>query len=797
MLLLCALIAGSGTVWAEEYETLFSITSGAVVNNTTTYSAYTKTIDNRDFVITFGGNKSSVGTNKNNRSNCTLSSYSKYAVSPVTTSSIASAFACATSISDVSKISYTYNGGSSDTSTNVYLLYSPDNNTFSQISLSSGTQGATISSGTAYTFSAKTGYFALLFESTNSSGNWRIDNVEITFYKTKEIIPIDLTSFAFGTTSDAVQLNKNGSTWEASYTQTVTVVPNDYDGTVAYSIDEDASTIGENTLAEVSTSGVVTIVADANEASTIVVKASGTATSSYNKPADATYTLTVNKAIDGVGTPEFSQEAGSYYYNTKVEITSVNAGAIYYTTNGDIPSKSSTLYNATTGVLITGDMTLKAIGYDGETASDVATIVYTLKAPEAPTFSVTGGEVKAGTTVTLTAGEGGSVVVYTTDGSVPTIDSDIYDGPIAVNTAMTIKAATVDDGDNLSAVATASFTIKQVDEFVKVTDASTLRAGDQLILVYEDGNLALGAINSGGKYYEKADVAIVGGVIEDPTGTAVLTLGGEEGAWTLKSSLSSNYLSLTSSANELKAAETVSGNDTENWTISITDGVAKIINVAYPTDTKGNDRYIQWNTGSPRFACYGGSQKDLTLYRLSKSVTITAAEYATYAGAKALNFNGVGIKVYTATDNKTSVTLNEIASGKVPANTPVVLYKEGADGTAISVPVIASAEAVGDNDLQVSTGTDVANMYVLAMNPTIGFYPWAGDSDLSAGKVYLQGKASYGARAFIGFDDNETTGIIPTAMQPSTEPYYDLQGRRVAQPTKGLYIVNGKKVVIK
>ena len=178
-------------------------------------------------------------------------------------------------------------------------------------------------------------------------------------------------------------------------------------------------------------------------------------------------------------------------------------------------------------------------------------------------------------------------------------------------------------------------------------------------------------------------------------------------------------------------------------------------------------------------------------------ITITNAEYATYCGTRALDFSTTGITAYTATDEETKVTLNEITSGKVPANTPVVLYKEGADGTAISVPVIASAEAVGDNDLQVSTGTDVENMYVLAMNPTIGFYPWAGDSDLSAGKVYLQGKASYGARAFIGFDDNETTGIASTAMQPSTEPYYDLQGRRVAQPTKGLYIVNRRKVVIK
>ena len=54
----------------------------------------------------------------------------------------------------------------------------------------------------------------------------------------------------------------------------------------------------------------------------------------------------------------------------------------------------------------------------------------------------------------------------------------------------------------------------------------------------------------------------------------------------------------------------------------------------------------------------------------------------------------------------------------------------------------------------------------------------------------------------IGFgDDNETTDITMVQgegfMVNGSDNYYDLQGRRVAQPTKGLYIVNGKKVVIK
>ena len=158
----------------------FTIKSGDVVS-AASYAAYTKTVDNRGWVITFGGNNASVGTNSNNRSKCTLSSYSKYAVSPVTASSIASAFASTTEIANVSKIAYTFNAGSNQNNTKVYLLYSTDNNTFSQMNLTSGTQGGTISSGTAFEFEKCTGYFAVLFEATNTSGNWRIDDVQLTF----------------------------------------------------------------------------------------------------------------------------------------------------------------------------------------------------------------------------------------------------------------------------------------------------------------------------------------------------------------------------------------------------------------------------------------------------------------------------------------------------------------------------------------------------------------------------------------------------------------------------------------
>ena len=142
-----------------------------------------------DWIITFGGNNASIGTNSGNRSKCNLGSQTKYAVSPVTTSSVASAFVSLQSLSNINGISYTFNGGSSQTSTKVYAIYSSNNSSFSALTLTASSQGHTISSGTKFEFDTCTGYFGLLFEATNDSGNWRIDNVNLTFYEDSAVAP--------------------------------------------------------------------------------------------------------------------------------------------------------------------------------------------------------------------------------------------------------------------------------------------------------------------------------------------------------------------------------------------------------------------------------------------------------------------------------------------------------------------------------------------------------------------------------------------------------------------------------
>jgi hypothetical protein len=72
---------------------------------------------------------------------------------------------------------------------------------------------------------------------------------------------------------------------------------------------------------------------------------------------------------------------------------------------------------------------------------------------------------------------------------------------------------------------------------------------------------------------------------------------------------------------------------------------------------------------------------------------------------------------------------------------------------------------------------------------------------LSAGKCWIElipTSAAHARRLSI-VHEGETTGIstVKTDADTKDAAVYDLQGRRVMQPTKGLFIVNGKKVVIK
>jgi hypothetical protein len=181
-------------------------------------------------------------------------------------------------------------------------------------------------------------------------------------------------------------------------------------------------------------------------------------------------------------------------------------------------------------------------------------------------------------------------------------------------------------------------------------------------------------------------------------------------------------------------------------------------------------------------------------------VTVTSAGYATLASPYALDFTDKSIKAYIATaTSASSVTLTQV--NKVPANTGVILKKEG--GATVDIPAFdgTGADDVSENLLAVSNGsvTGGAGIYALAnKSHGVGFYLVSDKLTIASGKVYLDLSGSP-VKEFLDFDfggDNETAiESLTPALFEDKGYVYDLSGRRVQKPTKGLYIVNGKKIM--
>ena len=137
---------------------------------------------------------------------------------------------------------------------------------------------------------------------------------------------------------------------------------------------------------------------------------------------------------------------------------------------------------------------------------------------------------------------------------------------------------------------------------------------------------------------------------------------------------------------------------------------------------------------------------------------------------------------------------------KVPANTGLVL-KATTPGSAVNVPVFdgTGADNVSANKM---AGSATETTAIAANGGYIlkdGVFQPALAGILPAGKAYLNIAVPAGAPILnLGFDD--ATGIESIAKSQeltANGQYYNLAGQRVAQPTKGLYIVNGKKYIVK
>ena len=168
----------------------------------------------------------------------------------------------------------------------------------------------------------------------------------------------------------------------------------------------------------------------------------------------------------------------------------------------------------------------------------------------------------------------------------------------------------------------------------------------------------------------------------------------------------------------------------------------------------------------------------------TETVSISLANansYNTYVAEKDLDFTTISDKaeayIVTAV-SATEATLEKVDA--VPASEPILIKCLGSGD--LEVPVAASTPTVSGNKL----ATD-GSKFVL----------WNGEGTLASNKAYLPaGAISSGAKPF-SIDLGTATGISEVKAAKADGAIYSISGVRVAETQKGVYIMNGRKVIVK
>ncbi len=225
----------------------------------------------------------------------------------------------------------------------------------------------------------------------------------------------------------------------------------------------------------------------------------------------------------------------------------------------------------------------------------------------------------------------------------------------------------------------------------------------------------------------------------------------------------------------------------------------------FVVETTEEDKTPQVN-GTPILAYTSKGIKKIEVYGYAP-FNVTANEgasgeyWATYYNANATQgFTAdENTKVFQAALSGNQLTMTEVPGREIPAGKAVILKSTAASTITLTA---ATTSATLEGNQLVGTATAIANpgnAYVLNKGANgVGFYKLSSTGTIGANKAYLTYSGS-GAPSFLNFVEGNVTGIeMPKAETTNSDAeVYDLQGRRVANPTKGMYIVNGKKVVIK
>ena len=526
----------------------------------------------------------------------------------------------------------------------------------------------------------------------------------------------------------------------------------------------------------------------------------------YNYEADLAADAKPVGAV-GVGGNPGNANRCSYFDNLKVTTTEGNyevATADYtvkFVCNGT-EIKTAETRNGEVGASISASLTDKATFFAD--ASETQRYIYVSDDAEGKTIASDGTTVLTVTyreaakydwTVTTSYDE--SVLPYAASGSVWEDLNTVYVAYPRYQVSGTQLVQKTPNGNDLRQ----SITVDK-DGFTSDFAYSEVEGVDNIYLLSEAEELGTGLAKNGTTFTTRVSNGQIiygsaGTLLTLPAGKYIFTLGAIGG------DNNTHKVAYTVSAGgEQIASGTCIGNFLTNIVspvFTLTGTTPITFTCSDPASSRGIDLVYVQKTGDVELPA-------------TVAATLGANGYTTFASVYDLDLSSLsGVKAYTATLSGKELSFTE-CTNKVVAGTGLLL--KGAANAEVALPVTATgAAAVAGNALTgVTTATalqsNAEGNYIFVMKKAatasdeLTFLPLTTESAVTvpAGKAYVSVPATAfagTARALTVSFDDETTGINNVVTTMQQDGIYSLSGQRVMQPSKGLYIVNGKKVIIK
>ena len=465
------------------------------------------------------------------------------------------------------------------------------------------------------------------------------------------------------------------------------------------------------------------------------------------------YTYTSSEVVkETVATPAITPNGGELKYgNNTVSIACDTDGAtIYYTIDGTEPTTSSTKY--TGAFTLSSNATVKAIAVkSGWNNSDVASasFTYTVETVATPTITPNGGELKYGNnTVTIACATDGATIYYTTNGANPTTSSTKYTGAFTLTSNATVKAIAVKTGWNNSSVASASFTytVETVATPVIAPNGGEIEAGT---------TISISCATSGATIYYSTNGAEPTTVYSAPFAlneAATVKAVAKKTGWNNSATAQASF-TIKQEVVEPEEPEIEEPEEPEfvgkTWTVNLKSG-----------EVDDNNGYIA---------------------TFSASVAVTLPEDVT---------------AYVVTRTLLSYIYTSEVSGKtIPANTGVILFSENGGNITITeaaadatVAKISTNKLIATGDNSVKTSS---NKYFVLQEKSgsMTFVKVSKNTTVAANTAYLEGSSWYSSMKLSVDNENpEVSGVEGVEAENAEVEYYNLQGVKVENPEKGIFI---------